>query len=274
VSVEIDFTQPPFDDIRVRHALALATPYERVRAEGLLGMARPWHSPVKGTSQWYLDSPLPYSYRPAAARQLLSEAGLGGGLSCDFFVERQPSCERIASIIGQAWREVGVELIFRDISEAPEGWLPPLSLRTECGHNLTEPLYDIAHDYAAMNPLLPLPGGPTHVGNWRPRWNKNPAILNQFADLLVTTDRAARREKFDQLQRDIVAFGSSIFLAEMQQVTVANQYVPRALLAPHTRLFQATSYQNPRADNYLPPRPPSAVPTISFIKQPESQTPA
>ena len=272
VSVEIDFTQPPFDDIRVRHALALATPYERVRAEGLLGMARPWRSPVKGTSQWYLDSPLPYSYRPAAARQLLSEAGLGGGLSCDFFVERQPSCERIASIIGQAWREVGVELIFRDISEAPEGWLPPLSLRTECGHNLTEPLYDIAHDYAAMNPLLPLPGGPTHVGNWRPRWNKNPAILNQFADLLVTTDRAARREKFDQLQRDIVAFGSSIFLAEMQQVTVANQHVPRALLAPHTRLFQATSYQNPRADNYLPPRPPSAVPTISFIKQSESQT--
>ena len=131
VSVEIDFTQPPFDDIRVRHALALATPYERVRAEGLLGMARPWRSPVKGTSQWYLDSPLPYSYRPAAARQLLSETGLGGGLSCDFFVERQPSCERIASIIGQAWREVGVELIFRDISEAPEAWL----LRYRCVPN-------------------------------------------------------------------------------------------------------------------------------------------
>ena len=54
VSVEIDFTQPPFTDIRVRHALALATPYERVRAEGLLGMARPWRSPskepVSGTS--------------------------------------------------------------------------------------------------------------------------------------------------------------------------------------------------------------------------------
>jgi ABC-type transport system substrate-binding protein len=255
-SVEIDFTSPPFDDIRVRQALALATPYERIRADGLLGMARPWNGPVKGVSQWYPDSPIPYTHQPARARRLLAKAGHGEGLTSDFYVEPHPASQRIAAIIAQAWREAGVDLVFRDITDAPQGWLPPLSLRMECGHNLSEPVYDIAHDYAAMNPLLPLPGGPPHVGNWRPRWNKNPAILAQLADLLTTTDRSARRQKFDQLQRDIVEFGSSIYLAEMQQVTIANQHVPGSLLAPGARLFQATSYQNPRADNYLPPRPP------------------
>jgi ABC-type transport system substrate-binding protein len=263
-SVEIDFTMPPFDDVRVRHALALATPYDRVRADGLLGMSRPWLSPVKGISQWHLDVPLPYSYRPADAKALLAGAGFGTGLGGEMYIERQPASERMAAIIGAAWREVGVELVFRDLADAPDGWLPPLSLRLECGHNLSEPVYDIAHDYAAMNPLLPLPGGPAHVGNWRPRWNKNPAILGQFAEFLTTTDRISRRQKFDQLQHDIVAFGSSIFLGEMQQVTVANRHVPGSLLAPESRLFQATSYQNPRAENYLAPRPPVLHSAISY----------
>jgi ABC-type transport system substrate-binding protein len=256
-SVEIDFTLPPFDDVRIRHALALATPYDRIRAEGLLGMARPWNGPVKGMSQWYRETPIPYAYEPQDARRLLAEAGYGDGLAADFYLEMQPAAQRIAAIIGRAWKDVGVELTFRDVSGAPEGWLPPLWLRLECGHNLSEPVYDLAHDYAAMNPLLPLPGGPSHVGNWCPRWTKNPAILAQLAELLTTKDRGSRRRQFDQLQDDIITFGSSIFLAEMQQVTVANRKVPKSLLAPDSRLYQATNYQNPKAEYYLPARPPT-----------------
>lgn len=265
-SVEIDFTSPPFDDIRVRHALALATPYEQIRADGLLGMARPWNGPVKGISQWYPDAPIPYGHQPARARELLAQAGYGDGLASDFHLEPQPASQRIAAILAQAWRNIGVELTLQDVTQAPEGWLPPLFLRLDCGHNLSEPVYDISHDYAAMNPLLPLPGGPPQVGNWRPRWNKNPAVLDQLADLLVTTDRAVRRRKFDQLQRSIIDFGSTIFLAETQQVTVASQHVPPALLAPHSRLYQATNYQNPKPDYYLPARPPTVAPTVAFAR--------
>jgi peptide/nickel transport system substrate-binding protein len=252
VSVEIDFTAAPFDDQAVRHALAFATPYEQLRADGLRGLARPWVSPVKGMSQWYLDEPLPYGHDPRRARELLAAAGHAGGIEADLYVSAQPYCARMGEILAAAWREAGIEVTLRPERELPAGRLPVLFLRAECGHNTSEPIYDIAHDYAAMNPLLPLPGGPPHVGNWRPRWRKNPAAIAEFMQMLAERDIARKRARFDDLQRHLVELGTSVFIGEMQQTLVANRHVPESLLAPESRFFQALSYQN-ATTGYLPP---------------------
>jgi peptide/nickel transport system substrate-binding protein len=254
LSVEIDFAQPPFDDALVRHALAFATPYEEVRASGLHGLARPWLSPVKGVSQWYLGAPLPYAHDPARARALLAQAGHAHGLEAEMHVPDKPYCWRIGEIIAAAWREAGIELTLASVDGASDGWLPPLYLRTECAHNVSEPIYDLAHDYAAMHPLLPLPGGPPHVGNWWPRWKKNPEIIDPFVDMLLTRDVAKKRRQFDDLQRQIVDYGATIFLGEMQQTLVANEHVAASTISPTSRFFQALEYQN-ATSNYLPPPP-------------------
>jgi ABC-type transport system substrate-binding protein len=252
VSVEIDFSAAPFDDLAVRHALAFATPYERLRSEGLRGMARPWTSPVKGMSQWYLDEPLPYRHDPARARELLAASGHASGIETDLYVTAQPYCVRMGEILVEAWREAGIEATLRPESELPPGELAALFLRVECGHNTSEPIYDIAHDYTPMNPLLPLPGGPPHVGNWRPRWRKNPAAIEEFTAMLLERDRGRKRVLFDELQRELVRLGTSIFIGEMQQVIAVNRGVPESLVAPESRFFQALSYQN-ATTGYLPP---------------------
>jgi ABC-type transport system substrate-binding protein len=251
-SVEIDFTIAPFDDVRVRQALAFATPVEQIMADGMLGQARPWRSPVKGFSQWYSGASWHFDYNIAKARALLKEAGFGTGLTSDFYVDlSRPFNVRIAEIIATAWRQAGIELVMRDVNGTPEGWLPPLFLRTECAHNLSEPFYDLAHDYAAMNPVFPLPGGPTNVGNWRPRWNKNPGAVERFGALLCECDSGRKRERFDDLQSWLVDFSSSVFIAEGHQVMVANRHVPTSLIAPESRFFQALNHQN-CTTNYLP----------------------
>jgi ABC-type transport system substrate-binding protein len=250
-SVEIDFTMAPFDDIRVRHALAYATPTDRIIAQGMLGQGRPWRSPVKGISQWYSGKDWQYDYNIDRARTLLAEAGYGSGLKSDFYLAQRPDCLRIAEIIAEAWREIGVELVMRDVANTPEGWLPPLFLRTECAHNLSEPIYDLAHDYASMNPIFPLPGGPPHVGNWAPRWKKNEGATSRFAALLCECDRPAKRQRFNELQSWLTDFGSSIFIAEGHQVMAANRHVPPELVAPGNRFFQALNHQN-CTTNYLP----------------------
>ena len=253
VSVEIDFTRAPFDDKRVRQALAFATPYERILSEGLIGLARPWRSPVKRVSQWYRDEGFPYRHDVARARTLLAEAGHAGGLRSDFHVPRRPDCQRMAEILAVAWREAGVELDIKDIADSSPGWMPPLHLRTECAHNLSEPIYDIAHDYAAMDPLVPPPGGPPNVGTWRPRWVKNEAAIRAYCEMLLEKDPARKRQRFDELQAWLVDFSSSIFLAEVQHVTAVNRHVPDALIAPQSRFFQAIQYQN-CLSIYLPER--------------------
>jgi peptide/nickel transport system substrate-binding protein len=251
VSVEIDFTAAPFDDLAVRHALAFATPYERLRDEGLRGFARPWTSPVKGMSQWYLREPLPYRHDSARARELLAASGHAGGIATDLFVTAQPYCVRMGEILVEAWREAGIEATMRPAEELAPGDLAGLFLRVECGHNTSEPIYDIAHDYAAMNPLLPLPGGPPHVGNWRPRWRKNPAAIADFTAMLLERDRDRKRVLFDDLQRELVRLGTSVFIGEMQQVIAVNRGVPESLLGPGSRFFQALAYQN-ATTGYLP----------------------
>jgi ABC-type transport system substrate-binding protein len=257
-SVEIDFTQKPFDDPRVRHALAFATPTDHIIADGMLGQGRPWRSPVKGISQWYSGRAWNYQFDIAKARALLKEAGYGNGLTSEFFLAQKPDCLRIAEIIAEAWREAGITLEMRDIAGKPAGWLPPLFLRTECAHNLSEPVYDLAHDYAAMNPVFPLPGGSEHVGNWRPRWKKNPGAIERFGALLCECDRHAKRQRFDELQDWLVDFGSSVFIAEGHQVMAANRHVPRELLATDRRFYQALNHQN-CTTNYLPGWPGGGV---------------
>lgn len=251
-SVEIDFTVAPFHDVRVRQALAFATPVERLMEEGMLGQARPWRSPVKGFSQWYSGAKWQFDYNLARARELLAQAGFGSGVKSDFYVDMSRAFNvRMAEIIAAAWREAGIELVMRDVNGTPEGWLPPLFLRTECAHNLTEPVYDLAHDYAAMNPVFPLPGGPEHVGNWRPRWKKNPAAIERYGALLCECDAARKRTLFNELQDWLIDYSSSVFIAEGHQVMVANRHVPASLIAPDSRFFQALNHQN-CTTNYLP----------------------
>src|SRR5438067_522590 len=105
VSAEIDFTTPPFDDKRVRQALAFATPYEQLMRDGVLGLARPWQSPVKRMSQWYRPATRFYTHDPKRARELLSEARDGSGLVSDFYVIlARADCRRMTEIIAAAWR--------------------------------------------------------------------------------------------------------------------------------------------------------------------------
>jgi peptide/nickel transport system substrate-binding protein len=250
-SVEIDFTQPPFDDIRVRHALACATPTDRIIREALLGQAKPWRSPVKSISQGYSERGWDFALDLDRARKLLRDAGYGDGLISDFYVTQRADSLRAAEIIKESWAKIGVALVLRDIKEAPPGWLPPLFLRLECGHNLSEPVYDIIHDYAAMNPIFPLPGGDPNVGNWRPRWKKNPEAIERIGHLLCQHDRGKKRAAFDDLQAWLTKFSSSIFIAEGQQVMVANRFVPPAMLSTEGRFYQALNHQN-CTTNYLP----------------------
>ena len=250
-SVEIDFTSEPFTDVRVRHALSLAVPYHEVITRGLLGFARPWRSPVKGNSQWYEPSYWHYDTNIERARELLKEAGHANGISSMLYIPSRPDCERVAGILQAAWRKIGVDVEILPLSSAETGWMPPLHLRTECAHNLSEPIYDIAHDYAVIDPILPAPGGPKGAGRWHPLWEKNESVLELYREMLMENDREKKKTLFMGMQKYIVDFASSIFLAENVHALAFTEAVPRQFYAPNTRVYQALQYQNPTS-NYLP----------------------
>jgi ABC-type transport system substrate-binding protein len=248
--VQLDFRVDPFGDRRVRQALAYATPYEAVIEDGFRGFARPWRSPVKGISPWYTDRFWPYETNLEVARSLMREAGHAGGFSTDLYFPNRPDCHRVSQILQESWRKIGVEVALHDSLAAP-GEPMALVLSTDCGHNLSEPLYDLVHDFASIPSLFPEKSPEFGVGRWNPYLVRQEEIIDSLREALTETDEVVLHDRVAELQRRILEQACTIHLAEVQQ-TLVTKNVPASFTAPDSRFFHAMQYQNARSDQYLP----------------------
>ncbi len=254
VRVQLDIDSPPLDDLRVRQALALAVPYEEIIEVGFRGLARPWRSPVKGISPWYTERHWRYSTDPVRARELLAQAGWPGGFATTLYGPRRPDCDRVAAILQRAWAGIGVEV---DLESEPAGLAesgqrPPMLLSVDCGHNLSEPLYDLVHDFAPFMPLFPAKNPESNgVGNWHLYFVRQEEIVDELRAALLERDEVQLHGRVDALQRSILDSAATIHLAELQQTLAAKNVAP-SFYAPDTRFFHAVQYQNARSDCYLP----------------------
>lgn len=105
-------TRPPFDDVRVRHAVAHAIDREAIVAGILQGtgeVAKNFLPPVV----WSYTEDVPqYPYDPERARALLAEAGYAGGLTIDFWVPESGSGMQqpvaMGTVIQDYLRRVGI----------------------------------------------------------------------------------------------------------------------------------------------------------------------
>jgi ABC-type transport system substrate-binding protein len=103
--------EPPFDDPRVRQALAYATDKETVNeatAEGLQELA---NGPYRPSSPWYTDTDYP-QYDPAMAQQLVDEYEAEVG-PIEFTMEVGVSGaigQQIAQLLQQQWGQVGIDV--------------------------------------------------------------------------------------------------------------------------------------------------------------------
>jgi ABC-type transport system substrate-binding protein len=250
-SIEMNYHRAPFDDVRVRHALCHATPYGELIDKGLLGWARPWRSPLTTFDAGYTDRFWAYEPDFARATSLLRAAGYGSGFATALYVPNRPDAERLGALLVAAYARIGVELTVRYLETLPVGWVPPLYLRMECGHNFNEPSYDLAHDYVTIDPILPAPGMSVGIGTWFPRYIGSPELENRYRDLLLSETVDDREARITEFQKWVVEFAPSIFVAENIQVNVANSRVG-AWVGDHTnRLVQTMQFQN-CGTSYLP----------------------
>ena len=91
VNVVMRYDQPPFDDIRVRKALALSVDRQLLVDIVLEGLGRPAHDNILSPEFKYrIDSPeVPYD--PDAAKALLAEAGYPDGLDLTLVASNRPA---------------------------------------------------------------------------------------------------------------------------------------------------------------------------------------
>ncbi len=104
----VNLQREPFNDVRVRQAIAYAIDREVLCEAGFFGLCEPVQGPVGTGSPWFFDY-APYDRDLDTARQLLADAGLADG----FELELLPTVQygetvRAAQVLQQQLAEIGI----------------------------------------------------------------------------------------------------------------------------------------------------------------------
>ena len=111
---------PPFDDIRVRHALSMAIDNQEIADLLYGGDAVMLGFPIPPTAEWkHLYIPVNelaeetrqlYGYHPDKAKQILAEAGYPDGFKINVVTFSYPTYMDLLPIVQDYWAKIGVEL--------------------------------------------------------------------------------------------------------------------------------------------------------------------
>jgi len=116
----------PFNDVRVRQAIAYALPYEDMFKAALFGRGEPLFGGEPGEpATTKFPQPLGYSTDLDKAKSLLVEAGLGDGFSTTFSFELSVAtvAEPVALLLQEALGKIGIKV---EIEKVPAGQLGTL----------------------------------------------------------------------------------------------------------------------------------------------------
>ena len=104
-------SRKPFDDIRVRRAMAYAIDRSALIQGAMSGYGIPIGSHMDPGNPYYVDLTSTYPYDPEKAKQLLAEAGYGDGFEAVIKLpERYVYAKRTGEIIADMFSRVGIRL--------------------------------------------------------------------------------------------------------------------------------------------------------------------
>jgi peptide/nickel transport system substrate-binding protein len=123
--------KPPFDNVKVRQAVAYALPYRQMFDAALFKRGRPLFGGTPDVADGIaFPQPLGYDTDPAKARALLAEAGLANGFETTFSFELSLAtvAEPISVLVQEALAKVGIKVT---INKVPAGQLGTLLTKKE-----------------------------------------------------------------------------------------------------------------------------------------------
>lgn len=127
--IHMNFDVEPFDNIKLREAIAHAIPFEQIIATGYFGEATQWQGLVPSTYPGFTPA-TGFSYDPDMARTLLAEAGYADGAGLEAFAdafalsyvsEKESTLGPIVNVIQTALRDVGIPATLDPIPQTQYG---------------------------------------------------------------------------------------------------------------------------------------------------------
>lgn len=128
--VHMNFKSKPFDNPKLREAIAHAIPYDQIIKTGYFGQATKWDGVVPSGYPGYAAAKTPFKYDPEQAKKLLAEAGYPDGAGLDAFAdafqlsyvaEKESTLGPIVNIIQSSLRNIGIPASLNPIPQTQYG---------------------------------------------------------------------------------------------------------------------------------------------------------
>jgi peptide/nickel transport system substrate-binding protein len=120
--ISFNSQRPPFDNVKVRHAIAAALPYDAMFKAAIYGRGRALFGGTWTDEPPTADfpQPLPLNTNPELAKKLLAEAGLPNGFKTTliFSVGNAATLEPVASLVKESLGAIGIEVELRKLPDA------------------------------------------------------------------------------------------------------------------------------------------------------------
>jgi peptide/nickel transport system substrate-binding protein len=205
--VAINNKRKPFDDVRVRRALAYAIDRKAVIAGASNGLGVPIGSHYTPNDPAYIDLTGLSPYDPAKARVLLKEAGVSLPLKLTLILPPPPYARQGGQIIAAELAEIGIEARIEEVEWAQ--WLDGVYKRKN---------YDLTLISHVEPRDLAIYANPDYYFQYdSPEFR---AIMEKVGS---STDAAERGRWLEAAQRRLAEDAVNAFLYVLPQVTVAKK---------------------------------------------------
>lgn len=211
--VNLNFKTPPFDNPKVRQAIAAAMPYEQIAQIGYTGRARRWQAHYTEFLNGYVKPDAQYVHDVPLAKKLLAEAGYPDGKGLEafpeafkmaFVSEREATLGPIGTVIQAALRDVGIPVTLDPIPQTQMG--DRRLVKKDLPMSLSDQEKPVGPDVGYATLLFFVStgsGGINNIANY-----SNPELDNLYLSVKSEQDEAKRVEALKTMQnivqRDLV----------------------------------------------------------------------
>ncbi len=203
--MSVNNERPPFNDVRVRRALAMAIDRAAL-IEGLGGLGKPIGSHFIPGNPGYVDLVGAYPYNPAKAKALLTEAGVKPGSEMVLKLPPPVYARRGGEVIAAMLEEVGIKAKLVPMEWAQ--WLDQVFKQSDFDLTIISHVEPNDLDIYARD---------KYYFNYKDAGYR--ALYQKYVE---TTDAAARLALLGDLQRKLSEDEANVFLFSLPKVGVWN----------------------------------------------------
>jgi peptide/nickel transport system substrate-binding protein len=200
----LNYKTPPFDNVKLRQAIAYAIPYADINKTSYFDTARQWNGLIPTAYPGYIKPDHLYSYDPAKAKAMLAEAGFPDGKGLDayaesfklaYVAERESIVGPSATLIQTRFRELGIPIRLDPLPGTQ--FADRQSVKKDLPFALADQAKPIAVDpvYAMKLSYVTPPQGVSNSTNF-----SDPEFDALFNKVLLEQDPKTRQELLDKMQ--------------------------------------------------------------------------